>query len=237
MLVPSLSSLDLARLNMELGRIQNAGAQRLHVDVCDGHFAPGITVGQPVVESLIKSAKLEIEAHLLVERPERFVKDFIEIGVSRIAIHPEATRRLLPTLEKIQAKGCKAGVVLNSETPVDSLIPALREVDFIILLCDETKAAFGGEQASKANMAATAEKLQSLVELRKKSGLDFSIAVECRLTREQAAQLEAAGADILIAAGASKWSAGTSGMLVTHSVEAAGRTGGKIPTGQPPENY
>lgn len=235
LLVPSLSSFDLARLNKGLGLARQAGMRTIHVDVCDGHFTPGITVGQPVVQSLIKAAGIGVETHLLVERPERFLKDFLEAGVSRIAIHPESTRQLLPSLEEIRIKGAQAGVVLNPETPVTLIVPVLREVDFVILLCGESKAAFSDEAASNANMAATIEKLQSLLELRKKSGFSFTIGVEGSWTQAQGAQLEAAGADILIITGAIEGGCCTSGRLA-HSAVAPGWTGRMTPE-QPLENY
>lgn len=238
LLVPSLSSLDLAHLNEELGVIRQAGLKTVHVDVCDGHFAPEITVGQPVVQSLVKAAGIAVEAHLRVERPERFVKDFVEAGVSRIAIHPESTCRLLPTLKEIRKGNCQAGVALNAEMRVDALFLVLPEVDFVILLCGGGKASLSNQPASNGQMlcSGVVQRLESAVELRQKSGLGFAIAAEGWLTREQAVELEAAGADALIASGKSVWLLDTDN-TIAHSTGTVGLVSNKAATERPLVKY
>ncbi|MGH9350658.1 MAG: ribulose-phosphate 3-epimerase [Terriglobia bacterium] len=230
LIVPSLLSFDWARLNEGLELIRRAGIQTIHVDVCDGHFVPGITVGQPVVQNLSKAAGLEIEVHLLVERPERFLKDFAKAGAGRIAIHPESTRRLFQALGGIRALGCRAGVALNPETPVDSLSAVFEKLDFLILLCgdQEFQASLSGEAASneEARMRRNAiQKLRTAIEARMKSGYPFTLAVEGAMTRDRAREFEAAGADILIV-GAESDRGSSPGAHLADLVSNVGQTGG-----------
>ncbi len=212
--------------------IRRAGIHTIHVDVCDGHFAPGITVGQPVVQSLSKAASIEIEAHLLVERPERFLKDFAEAGARRIAIHPESTSRLFQALGEIHARGCQAGVVLNPETPVDSLELVFEELDFMVLLCGdrERRASSTGGAASNEEACIQRNAIQKLriaVEARTKSGCQFAIAVEGAMTRDRAREFEAAGADILIV-GADREHSPDPGALLTDLLSSVAHTSGAV---------
>ena len=106
----------------------------VHVDVMDGHFVPDISVGQPVIKSLRKATDLVLDLHLLIERPERYVQEIVEIGADRIAIHAEATPNLHKALEMIRAGGAKAGLALNPSTAVESVADALGEIDYLLIL-------------------------------------------------------------------------------------------------------
>jgi ribulose-phosphate 3-epimerase len=211
LIVPSLLAFDFARLRDELELIRQAGIQTVHIDVCDGHFAPGLTVGQPVVESVARAGGLKLEVHLLVERPERLVEDFARAGASRIAIHPESTPRFLPVLGEIRARGCQPGVVLNPAMTVEVIRPVLAELDFLIVLFGNQgslptpQPAYSGvrDNAARRNQAAaglanTIDRLRAAAEERVRSGCRFAIEVEGPIDPEWVPQLEEAGADVLV---------------------------------------
>jgi ribulose-phosphate 3-epimerase len=134
LIAPSLLAADFARLGEALHLIKEAGASMVHVDVMDGHFVPDISVGQPVVRSLRKATDLVLDVHLLIERPERYVSEFVEIGADRIAIHAEATTNLHKVLNVIRAGGAKAGLALNPSTAVESVSDSLEEIDYLLIL-------------------------------------------------------------------------------------------------------
>jgi len=135
LIAPALMAADLARFGEALEVIESAAAPMVHVDVADGHFTPLITVGQPVVKSLRRKTRLALDVHLLIERPERYVVEFIEAGADRVAIHPESTCQLNRALELIRTRGARAGLALNLATPVSSVADVLGEVDFLTVLC------------------------------------------------------------------------------------------------------
>ena len=134
LIAPSLLAADFARLGEALHLIKEAGASMVHVDVMDGHFVPDISVGQPVVQSLRKATDLVLDLHLLIERPERYVPEFVEMGADRIAIHAEATPNLHKVLGVIRTGGAKAGLALNPSTAVESVSDALEEIDYLLIL-------------------------------------------------------------------------------------------------------
>lgn len=212
LIVPSLLAFDFARLRDELELIRRAGIQTVHIEVCDGHFAPNLTVGQPVVESVARASGLKLEVHLLVERPERLLGDFVQAGASRIAIHPESTSRFFHALGEIRARGCQPGAVLNPAMPVEAIRPVLAELDFLIVLFGDQGSAApvsqGGFTGARANTARgdnpaadlpnILERLQAAAEERARSGCRFAIEVEGPIDPEWVPRLEEAGADVLV---------------------------------------
>jgi ribulose-phosphate 3-epimerase len=190
---PSLLAADFAELGEALHLIKEAGASMVHVDVMDGHFVPDISVGQPVVRSLRKATNLALDLHLLIERPERFVAEFTEIGVERIAIHAEATPNLHRVLGAIRTGGAQAGLALNPCTAIDSASDALGEIDYLLILSADlgfTNAPF---------LPWIAAKVRTACALRREKGLDFAIQVEGSIGPAQVEPLAQAGADILVA--------------------------------------
>ncbi|MFZ0964318.1 MAG: ribulose-phosphate 3-epimerase [Terriglobia bacterium] len=193
LIAPSLLAADFARLGEALHIIEDAGASMVHVDVMDGHFVPDISVGQPVVRSLRKATGLVLDLHLLVERPERYLPEFIEIGADRIAIHAEATPNVHWALGMIRAGGAKAGLALNPSTAVESVSDALGEIDYLLILSADLGF------AHSAFLPGTLLKLQAACALRRDRRLDFAIQVEGSICQEQIEPLVHAGADILVA--------------------------------------
>jgi ribulose-phosphate 3-epimerase len=190
---PSLLAADFARLGEALQLMKEAGACMVHVDVMDGHFVPDISVGQPVVKSLRKATDLVLDLHLLVERPERFVPEFVEIGADRIAVHAEATPNLHRVLGVIRAGGAKAGLALNPSTAVESVADALEEIDYLLILSADLGF------ANSSFLPRTLSKVQTACALRRERRLDFAIQVEGSIGEEQIEALGQAGADILVA--------------------------------------
>jgi ribulose-phosphate 3-epimerase len=165
----------------------------VHVDVMDGHFVPDISVGQPVVQSLRKATDLVLDLHLLIERPERYVPEFVAIGADRIAIHAEATPNLHPVLRVIRAGGAKAGLALNPSTAVESVSDALEGIDYLLILSADLGF------ANSSFLPRTLSKIQTACALRRERRLDFAVQVEGGICQEQIEALGRAGADILVA--------------------------------------
>jgi ribulose-phosphate 3-epimerase len=165
----------------------------VHVDVMDGHFVPDLSVGQPVIKSLRKATDLVLDVHLLIERPERYVAEFIDIGADRLAIHAEATPNLHKALKVISAGGAKTGLALNPSTAIESVVDALEEIDYLLILSADLGL------ASSPFLPRTLSKVHAACALRGERRLDFAIQVEGGICQDQIGALGEAGADILVA--------------------------------------
>ena len=216
LIAPSLLAADLARLGEALETIKAAGASLVHVDVMDGHFVPDITVGQPVVASLRKATDLVLDVHLLIERPERYVADFVEAGADRLSVHIEATPHLHRALDLIRGRGAKAGVALNPATPIESLAEVWGEIDFVnVLTADPAldEAAF---------IPASVAKVRAASQAREEHRLGFVLQVEGGVTAANLEELARAGADILVVGSAIFKSVDPQTQLSTMMRKAAG---------------
>jgi len=196
LIVPSLLAADFARLGEALRTIKEAGAGTVHVDVMDGHFVEDISVGQPVVRNLRKATDLALDLHLLIERPERYVGEFLAAGADRLAVHIEATTRLHQVLDVIRKQGVQAGVALNPSTPVDSIVDLVGEFDYLSILSSDPGL---GERTF---IPRSAEKVRAAASLRDERRADFVIQVEGGIRVEHMERLVQAGADILVAGSA-----------------------------------
>src|SRR5690554_4298313 len=133
-LSPSILSADFARLGEEIATVEKAGADWIHVDVMDGHFVPNITMGPFIVETCRRITKLPLDVHLMIEKPERYIEVFARAGAGNLTVHVETCPDLPGTLKQIKALGCRAGAVLNPDTPVDAIQPALMEADLVLVM-------------------------------------------------------------------------------------------------------
>src|SRR5579863_900629 len=124
-IAPSILASDFARLGEELRKVEEGGADVIHVDVMDGHFVPNITMGIPVVKSLRKATRLPLDVHLMIEQPEEYIEEFVRAGASRVLVHQEATVHLDRALAMIREQGAEAGAVINPATPVVMLSEVL----------------------------------------------------------------------------------------------------------------
>ena len=196
LLAPSLLAADFARLGEALATIKEAGAAMVHVEVMDGHFVDDISVGQPVVPGLRKATDLILDLHLLVERPERYVAEFLSAGANRVAVHIEATTRLHQVLDLIRKQGVKAGIALNPSTPVDSIVDLVGEFDYLSILSSDPGL------SERTFIPRSREKVRAAASLRDERGADFVIQVEGGIRLEHLEGLAQAGADILVAGSA-----------------------------------
>src|SRR5208337_816710 len=175
LIAPSLLAADFARLGEALHIIKAAGVPMLHLEVMDGHFVEEISVGQPVVRSLRKATDLVLDVHLLIERPERYITDFIEAGADRISVHVEATTRLHRVLDQIREQGAKAGVALNPATPVATIADVVGGFDFLSVLSSDPGLSEG------TFIPGSVEKVRTAALLRDERRADFAIQVEGRI--------------------------------------------------------
>ena len=143
-IVPSILSADVGRLAEQVKEAEAAGADRIQVDVMDGHFVPNLTFGPAVVEAVRRATRLPIEAHLMVERPELFIEAFAKAGATLIEVQVEATTSLYRTVQSIKEMGCKAGVAINPATPLEDLREILPYIDLVNVMTVEP--GFGGQK-------------------------------------------------------------------------------------------
>jgi len=196
LIAPSLLAADFARLGEALRIIKEAGAGIVHVDVMDGHFVEDISVGQPVVRNLREATDLTLDLHLLIERPERFIGEFLAAGADRLAVHIEATTRLHQVLDVIRKQGVQAGVALNPSTPVDSIVDLVGEFDYLSILSSDPGL------SERSFIPGSLEKVRAAATLRDQRRADFAIQVEGGIRVEHMEALLQAGADILVAGSA-----------------------------------
>ena len=143
-IAPSILAADFSRLGEQVQETERAGAQRIHVDVMDGHFVPNLSMGPAVVKGLRPRTRLPLEVHLMVEEPARFADSFLKEGADSLLVHIEVLPDPRPLLEQIRGRGKKAGLVVNPETPVESIEPYLKEID--LALCMTVHPGFGGQE-------------------------------------------------------------------------------------------
>ena len=196
LIAPSLLAADFSRLGEALEMIKSAGATMVHVDVADGHFSPDLTAGQPVIRSLRNATDLTLDVHLLIERPERFAGEFVDLGADWVSLHVEATTNLHPALEAIRARGAKAGVALNPSTPLQALEEVMREVDFVTLLTADPGL------KERSFIPGSLEKIRRVARVRDDRQMRFAIQVEGGVSLERVEEMVQAGADILVAGSA-----------------------------------
>ncbi len=143
-IAPSILSADFARLAEEVAKVEAGGADLLHVDVMDGHFVPNISVGVPVVKSLKRCTSLPLDVHLMIEKPELYIDDFADAGADIITFHIEATYHAHRVIQKIKARGLKAGVALNPSTHQSTVENLLKDADMVLVMT--VNPGFGGQE-------------------------------------------------------------------------------------------
>ena len=188
-IVPSILSADLGRLAEQVKEAEAAGADRIQVDVMDGHFVPNLTFGPLVVEAVRRATKLPIEAHLMVERPELFLEAFVKAGATLIEVQVEATTSLYRTVESIRELGAKAGVAINPATPIEDLREILPYIDLVNVMTVEP--GFGGQRF----IARSPEKIKRL----RAMVPEMEIEVDGGIDARTAPLVVSAGATVLVA--------------------------------------
>ncbi|RMF71383.1 MAG: ribulose-phosphate 3-epimerase [Acidobacteria bacterium] len=195
-IAPSILSADFARLADELQRIEQGGADVVHVDVMDGHFVPNLTIGPPVVRALRAATELPLDCHLMIEHPEAWIARYAEAGAHRITIHAEATVHLHRALGAIREAGAEAGVAINPATPLEAVGEVLDEADWVLVM--SVNPGFGGQsfiERATARIARLAERIAA-------QGSATRIQVDGGIGPDNAEAVVRAGARSLVAGNA-----------------------------------
>ncbi len=195
-ILPSILSADFARLADSIAPLEAAGCSMFHVDVMDGHYVPNITIGPPVVASLRKATKAQLDVHLMIENPELYIPAFTDAGANLISIHQEACIHLDRTLHLIRDHGARPGVVINPGTPVSTLDDVLDLVDYVLIM--SVNPGFGGQKF----IPHAVDKVRQLAWKRKERGLQFHIEIDGGISRETLPAVVNAGAEWLVAGSA-----------------------------------
>lgn len=194
LVAPSILSADFAKLGEEIRRVEDAGADWIHVDVMDGHFVPNLTIGPPVVKSLRKQTKLPLDVHLMIADPDRYLQDFADAGADYITVHAEACTHLQRTLSHIRGLGKKAGVALNPATSHKALEYVLDDIDLVLVM--SVNPGFGGQKFISAVLPKIAE-VRGMFE---NSGHhNVHVSVDGGINADTAKQAIARGADVMVA--------------------------------------
>ena len=192
-LAPSILAADFSRLGEEVRTIEEAGAQVIHVDVMDGHFVPNISYGSAVMKSLLGRTKLSFDVHLMIEDPDRYIKDFVTENTEIITVHQEACVHLHRTLQFIKSCGVKAGVSLNPSTPLSTLEYVFEDLDYILIM--SVNPGFGGQKFIPSAL----EKIKTLFAMKAQRNPNLIIAVDGGITLENVKQVVGAGANLIVA--------------------------------------
>ncbi len=195
-IAPSILSADFSKLGEEVAAIEAAGADWVHIDVMDGHFVPNLTFGAPVISCLRKVTKMPFDVHLMVEAPQNYIADFAKAGADILTVHLETAPHLHRVIQAIKEAGLKAAVSLNPSTPLYLLEEILPDLDMVLLM--SVNPGFGGQ----AFIPSSLEKVRKLRQMLDAKGLKTDIQVDGGVTPDNAAQLIAAGATVLVAGSA-----------------------------------
>ena len=189
---PSILSADFSQLGNEIKRLEEGGADMIHVDVMDGHFVPNLTIGPPVIKNLKKKSSMIFDVHLMISPVHKYIEAYAEAGADIITIHPEATDDLESSIFKIKKLKKKVGVSLNPETKVDGILNFLENIDLVLIM--SVNPGFGGQKF----MPEVLDKVKFLKDIQKKRQLDFDIEIDGGINFENAKIVINAGANILV---------------------------------------
>ena len=193
LIAPSMLAADFSNLAHDIAVVNQSDADWFHLDVMDGVFVPNISFGMPVIKSMAKHTTKLLDVHLMIVEPDRYIQTFADLGADVLTVHAEACTHLHRSLQSIKAAGMKAGVALNPHTPVASLSQVIADIDLVCLM--SVNPGFGGQSFIEATYEKVRE-LRTLIDENKASTL---IEIDGGVTDQNASQLVAAGADVLVA--------------------------------------
>ena len=189
---PSILSADFSQLGNEIKRLEEGGADMIHVDVMDGHFVPNLTIGPPVIKTLRNYTKLPFDVHLMISPVHKYIKDYADAGADIITIHPEATDNLIESINLIKKLNKKVGVSLNPDTKLNIIDSVLNEIDLVLVM--SVFPGFGGQKF----MPEVVEKIKTLKKIKEEKKLNFDIEVDGGINFENNKIVIEAGANILV---------------------------------------
>ena len=189
---PSILSADFSQLGKEIKRLEEGGADFIHVDVMDGHFVPNLTIGPPVIKALKKNCSIKFDVHLMISPVHKYIEAYSDAGADIITIHPEATEDLLESILKIKKLKRKVGVSLNPKTEVSIIKDYLDQIDLVLIM--SVNPGFGGQKF----MPEVLDKIKELKNIQKKHNLDFDIEIDGGINFENSKTAIEAGANILV---------------------------------------
>ena len=189
---PSILSADFSQLGSEIKRLEEGGADMVHVDVMDGHFVPNLTIGPPVIKALRKHCSLKFDVHLMIAPVHKYIDAYADAGADIITIHPEATNDLQNSIKKIKEKNKKVGVSLNPESKIDLVLDLLDQIDLVLIM--SVNPGFGGQKF----MPEVLNKVKNLNQIREQNKLNFDIEIDGGINFDNCKSAIDAGANILV---------------------------------------
>jgi ribulose-phosphate 3-epimerase len=196
LIAPSILSADFSKLGDEIRTVEAAGADWIHIDVMDGHFVPNITIGPLIVEAARRVTALPLDVHLMIENPERYIKDFQDAGASLISVQAEVCVHLHRTVQMIKEIGLRAGVVLNPSTPLSAIEWVLKDVDIVMIM--SVNPGFGGQDFIPNSL----DKIRDLRGMIQKNGLSTLIEIDGGVNEKTIKNISDAGVDVFVAGSA-----------------------------------
>ncbi len=189
---PSILSADFSQLGKEIKRLEDGGADMIHVDVMDGHFVPNLTIGPPVIKALRRHCSLKFDVHLMISPVHKYIEAYADAGADIITIHPEATDNLKNSIKKIKELDKKVGVSLNPESKIDLIKNLLDKIDLVLIM--SVNPGFGGQKF----MPEVLDKIKDLKRIQKEKNLEFDIEIDGGINFENCKSVIDAGANILV---------------------------------------
>ncbi len=193
LIAPSILAADFANLQRDIEMINNSEADWFHIDIMDGVFVPNISFGMPVLQAISKHATKTIDVHLMIVDPDRYIKEFANLGANILTVHYEACTHLHRSLQAIKAEGMKAGVAINPHTNVKLLKDLIQDIDLVCVM--SVNPGYGGQSFIEA----TYDKVRQLKKMIEKKGAKTLIEIDGGVTDKNAAELVKAGANVLVA--------------------------------------
>ena len=189
---PSILSADFSQLGNEIKRLEEGGADMIHVDVMDGHFVPNLTIGPPVIKALRKQCSIKFDVHLMISPVHKYIEAYADAGADIITIHPEATENLEESISKIKSLNKKVGVSLNPESKIDLIANYLEKIDLILIM--SVNPGFGGQKF----MPGVLDKVKQLKKIQSEKNLNFDIEIDGGINFDNCQSAIEAGANILV---------------------------------------